>query len=87
MGRSGIIGRLEAAIEKARARQLVVRAIYLTGEDRLALSWALRVRRKPPTPIAEWRGHEIRDGRQSRIYSTHGVSVAVPARLSPRVGA
>lgn len=37
--------------------------------------------------VEHFRDHEVRDGATSRVYSTHGVNVCVPARLSPRTKA
>lgn len=86
MSRFLIINRLDAALEKVRARQMEVRAIYLTAQDHAALDRAESARWKKKLSVFNYRGHEIRRGEQSRIYSTHGVNVDVPAKLSPRVG-
>jgi hypothetical protein len=82
-----IINRLDAALERFVFRQMEVRAIYLTSEDHDALDRAESARFKRKISVLEYRGHEIRRGNTSRIYSTHGVDVVVPKRLSPRVEA
>lgn len=85
MSRFPIIDRLDAALEKVRARQMEVRAIYLTAEDHDKLDRAESARWKRKVSVLEYLGHEIRRGEQSRIYSTHGVGVAIAAKVSPRV--
>lgn len=85
MSRFPIIDRLDAALEKMRARQMDVRAIYLTETDRSALDRAESARWKRKMCVFHYQGHDLRTGKSSCIYSTHGVSVAVPARLSAKV--
>lgn len=85
MSRFAIINRLDAALEKMRARQMEVRAIYLTEEDRDALDRAESARWKRKMYVFYYLGHDLRTGETSRIYLTHGVNVAVPAKVGPRV--
>lgn len=94
MIRACIIARIDAALEKMRFEQIDVRAIYLTEPDRdafdLAMSkrWAKSHGYKSYRAIFMFYGeHEVRIGKTSTIYSTHGVGVSVPKRLSPRVEA
>jgi hypothetical protein len=87
MSRFPIIDRLEAALEKFAFRQMEVRAIYLTAEDHDKLDRAESARFKKKISVLEYRGHEIRRGGTSVIYSTHGVGVSVPKRLSAKVAA
>jgi hypothetical protein len=41
----------------------------------------MRAKWKRKIILFDYEGHEIRRGETSRIYSTHGVGVAVPKRL------
>lgn len=85
MSRFPIINRLDAALEKFAFRQMDVRAIYLTADDHDKLDRAESSRWKRKVSVFEYHGHEIRRGEQSRIYSTRGVNVDVPKRLSMKV--
>jgi hypothetical protein len=87
VSRFPIIDRLDAALEKMRARQMDVRAIYLTETDRAALDRAESARWKRKLHVFHYQGHDLRTGEESRIYSTHGVPVRIPPRLSARVAA
>jgi len=85
-----IVQRLDAALEKVAFRKMDVRAIYLDSADREALTrWWTRKWRKQLGSKAEfiplaYRDHPVRSGNNSIIYSTHGVGVTVPKRLSSR---
>jgi hypothetical protein len=91
VSRTCIIARIETALEKMRWQRAAVRAIYLTEPDHAALSKALS---KRWAKEQDWPGftgsflsfgdHEIRRGKTSAIYSTHGVAFTIPKRLSPR---
>lgn len=82
---SSILDRLDAALEKMRGQSMEVRAICLTDADHLALARAMgKARRRS---VLQFRGHEIRPAKTSIVYSTHGVGVSVPKRLSHRVAA
>jgi uncharacterized protein (UPF0210 family) len=87
MSRFPIINRLDAALEKMAFRRMDVRAIYLTVEDHDALDRAESARWKRKVSVLEYEGHEIRRGNVSKIYSTHGVEIVVPKRLSMKAAA
>jgi hypothetical protein len=87
VSRFAIISRLDAALETMAFRKMEVRAIYLTESDRAALDRAESARWKRKMYVFHYKGHDLRTGETSRIYSTHGVNVAVPAKLSQRVNA
>ena len=80
-----IIERIDAALEKAAFRQLEIRAIYLTEADHNWLDRALSRRHGVKGSFLAYRDHQIRRGKSSVIYSTHGVGVAIPKKLSARV--
>ena len=77
-GRPAIIRRLDAALAKMREREMEVRAIYLTPDDWDAYNEAQSGAYGTPLKSFRYGPHEIRSGETSRIYSTHGVPVAVP---------
>ena len=81
MSRFPIIDRLNDALATAAAQKLEVRAIYLTAEDRDAFDRAMRAKWKRKIICFDYEGHEIRRGDRSRLYSTHGVAVAIKKRL------
>ena len=82
MGRRALIfRRLDAALEAMAARKMDVRAIYLTAEDWAAYDRAQSKAYGTPLCCFQYSGHDIRSGKHSRIYSTHGVEVTVPKRL------
>lgn len=81
MSRFPIIGRLDAALSSVAERKMEVRAIYLNEQDHDALNRAESARWKRKLCVFEYHGHEIRRGKASTIYSTHGCSVNVPKRL------
>lgn len=87
MSRTRIIDRLEAALEKVRAQGMEVRSINLTEEDWDGLNRALSDEYGSTLYTFQFQGHEIRSAKHSTIWSTHGVGVAVPKRLSKRVAA
>lgn len=77
MSRFAIIDRIDAALATMSERKMAVRAIYLTTEDRDAFDRAMRAKWKRNIIVFDYEGHEIRRGQTSRIYSTHGVEVAI----------
>jgi len=77
-----IIQRIDAALEKMRAQEMEVRAIYLTAEDWDAYNRAQSKAYGCRLVAFLYGSHEIRSGSRSIIYSTQGVGVAVPKRLS-----
>jgi hypothetical protein len=86
--RLSICDRLDAALEKMRAQQMEVRAIYLSPSDLAKLDrFHTRAFGVKGCKIhsASFDGHIVRPGQRSRIYSTNGVEVAVPKRISFRV--
>lgn len=82
--------RIDAALEKMRAQQLEVRAVYLNEVDYAALVkehtryWRKKLGSKGTFWPMSYGDHPIRFGERSRIYSTHGVEFTIPKRLSPR---
>lgn len=85
--RPSIIARLDAALEKMRVQGMTVRAIYLTPEDWAAYNRAQSKAYGCRLVAFLYGSHEIRSGKTSRIYSTQGVGVDVPKRLSAQVEA
>lgn len=86
-GRSGIRDRIDVALEKMRAEAMDVRAIYLTETDRAALGRTIK-RDFGFHGIVHphgYRDHIVRPGKHSVIYSTRGVGVTIPKRISHRV--
>lgn len=79
------MARIDAALETVRWQGIAVRAIYLTEPDSRALD---RVRSREygsKLVVLGYRDHHIRFGKRSAIYSTNGVEIAIPKRLSLRV--
>ncbi len=87
--RGDIRDRIDAALEKCAWQKLQVRSINLTEQDRKALDRALTRDFGKPFKVYAlgYREHIVRTGTRSAIYSTHGVEVKIPQRLSPRVAA
>ena len=88
--RDSIIDRLDAALEKMRWQQLSVRIICLTKTDLKALDRANTAAfgvKGCKIHTCDHRGHPVRVGPRSVIYSTHGYAMAVPYRLSAKVAA
>jgi hypothetical protein len=85
MDRASIIRRLVVALEKMRAQGMEVRAIYLTEADWDAYNRAQSKAYGCRLVAFLYGSHEIRPGKSSAIYSTNGVEVAVPKRISHRV--
>lgn len=81
----GIIARLDVALQKMSFRQMEVRAIYLTEADQKLFNRAMSKRHGMKLSCLAYQDHQIRRGEKSIIYSTHGVGVAVPKRISSRV--
>lgn len=79
--RTLIIRRLDAALDTMAERKMAVRAIYLTEQDHAAYDKAQSKAWGGPLACLQYSGHQIRRGTQSRIFSIHGVSVAVPKRV------
>ena len=88
---SSLCSRIDAALEKVALRGMEVRAIYLTEADREQLTkemtryWRKQLGSKAVFHPCSYRDHHIRPGKSSIIYSTHGVGVHIPKRLSARV--
>lgn len=82
-----ICQRIDAALEVTRFRAMEVRAIYLDAKDQAEFDRAnTRYWRKVNGSRAKffattYRGHAMRSGKTSRIYSTHGVDVCIRKRL------
>lgn len=85
MSRADIRARIDAALEKMRAREENVRAIYLCSLDRKALDRAQSKEFGLKLHVCGYRDHIVRGGSKSVIYSIHGVGTAVPKMLSHRV--
>ena len=90
---SAICDRIDAALEKVAFRNMEVRAIYLTEADYEALKkhetrhWRKKLGSKATFWPTSYRDHHLRSGNRSIIYSTHGVGVAIPKKLSAKVAA
>ena len=88
---TAIHDRIDAALEKMRAQGMSVRSINLCPTDLDALNaYAtenFNGRCKPRMPVycLSYREHAVRPSKRSNIWSTHGVPVGVPRRLSSRV--
>jgi hypothetical protein len=86
-----ILDRIDAALQKVAFRQMEVRRIYLDEEDDAAFVkavtryWRNELKSDATFWPTEYKGHFVSKGNESRIYSTHGVEVRIPKRLSPRV--
>jgi len=78
--RALIFRRLDAALDKMREQGMAVRAIYLTADDWDAYNEAQSKAYGSRLVAFQYGGIEIRSGETSRLYSTHGVAVAVPRR-------
>ena len=93
MNRHCIFNRIDAALEKVRARQMEVRAIYLDPEDDAAFIetntkyWRKALDSRATFYATDYAGHHLRQGTRSQIFSTDGVAVAIPKKLSARVAA
>ena len=92
-----IYRRIRAALEKSRSYATpTVRAIYLDPADREELDAARSKETKRqvsvlgvdgvPITTVDFDGHPVKAGTTSRIFLKHGASVAVPKRLSAKVG-
>lgn len=93
MTRDSIGARIDCALEKVRAQKMEVRAIYLCEADYGQLLkchtryWRRALKSRASFHPLSYGDHPIRFGENSVVYSTHGVGVAVPKRLSFRVAA
>lgn len=82
-----IIRRLDAALANMAVRKMEVRAIYLTDADRklfnrhMTRCWREGTGSKARVRAFSYRDIEIRPGKQSKVYSVHGVALAVPRRV------
>ncbi|MES2902872.1 MAG: hypothetical protein V4696_01680 [Pseudomonadota bacterium] len=87
MNRFCIRDRIDAALEKMAWQRMEVRAIYLTEADLKQLNRLLSKEfgRGFKLHACGYRDHILRTGKESTIYSTHGVEVVIPKRLSHRV--
>jgi len=81
VARALIFRRLDAALDAMEARGMNVRAIYLTDDDWAAYDAAQSKAFGRPIWCFQYSGFEIHSGQASRVYSTHGVALAVPKRL------
>jgi hypothetical protein len=80
-----IIYRLELGLKRMAAHQDSVRAIYLTKADQKALNAALSKHwseisggGRSRVVACSYKGHAIRQGARSIIYSVHGVALKLP---------
>lgn len=80
---SGIVARIDSALERMDERQMGVRAIYLDEEDREALDRVMSRHYGSKLLLTEFREHPLRSGQKSVIYSTHGVGVSI-AKGTPK---
>lgn len=87
---SSITDRIDAALEKVAFRGMEVRAIYLDDADDEAFVkahtrfWRKALKSRAIFWPTTYRDHPVRQGSTSVIYSTHGVGVSIPKRLSAR---
>lgn len=77
--------RIDAALERMRGDGMAVRAIYLTDRDRNSLDSVRSGEFGMKLHSCGYRDHILRSGKKSMIYSTHGVGVTIPQRLSAKV--
>lgn len=88
---SDIRDRIDAALERVALRGMEVRAIYLDPADCEAMVkahtrfWRKELKSNADFIPLSYRDYPLRHGKTSRIYSTHGVEVTIPKRLSARV--
>ena len=81
-----IFRRLDVALEKAAADRLDIRAIYLSPSDLALFDRAMTTRYRrcngssARIHACDYRGYILRAGKNSKIYSTHGVSITIPKR-------
>lgn len=89
MSRFDIRDRIDCALEKMAFQEMEVRAIYLNDADLKSLGKAIKYDWGFAGQVHAhgYRGHIVRSGTKSTIYSTHGVETVVPKRLSHRVAA
>jgi hypothetical protein len=93
MSRTCIFKRIDAALEKMRFQGMEVRAIYLDPVDDAAFVkantryWRKALKSRATFFATTYRDHFLKRGTKSRIYSTNGVEVAIPKRLSKRTEA
>lgn len=89
--------RIRAALECARWRKLPVRSIYLDEADWAELDRVASKRHGScpvvrlsfddhPIACVDFDGQKVKPGTSSRVYLKTGVAIAVPKRLSKRVG-
>ena len=76
---SELLERMDDAIERVVADGQGVRAIYLAGPDATEL-WEVD---RPARKAMQYKGHLLRLGTKSRIYSSAGVSYSLRPR-SPK---
>ena len=81
-----IFQRLDAALERAAEERIGIRAIYLCPSDLALFDRAMTARYRrangstAKVHACDYRGHILRRGKCSRIYSDHGVSVRIPKK-------
>jgi excinuclease UvrABC nuclease subunit len=96
---TGILDRLDAALQKARFRRLELRGIYLDEADYAAFAKAMTRRWRKASgsragvfPLAYdsvliiGGSAMVHEAKKSAVYATSGEAVVIPKRLSPRVG-
>lgn len=82
-GRPAIIRRLDAALAKMRAKDMEVRAIYLTEADWNEYNKVQSKAYGSKMICFLYGGYEIRGGKSSIIYSKQGVGVTIPIKGVP----
>lgn len=90
MTRDSITDRIDAALEKMRWQQQEIRSIILNKADMKALDRANTIIfgvKGCKAHTCGYRGHVVKSGKHSRVYSTDDVQLAVPMLLSKRVAA
>lgn len=76
--------RIDVALTRFESEGWDVRAIYLDQTDRDALDAARTKEFGMKCHVCGYRGHPIKLGKRSMVYSTHGCIKSVPKRLSHR---
>lgn len=88
---TAILDRLDVALEKLRFRNIAVRTIVLSEEDRALFdaintkAWREHLGSDATFYATRYQGHFLRTGPRSVVYGENGEEVAVPKRLSRKV--
>jgi hypothetical protein len=83
MTADSILARMDAALAKAEAQKLEPSAFYLTREDWDRFNAELSADWGSPCFGHSWRKVQIREGKESKLYTWHGTGIAIPKRAPP----